>query len=371
MKKKFLALLTALSLLTGILVLSLPSLAATPTVYILAVNDKFADLPILPEAVSGVIYIPYTTFDKESTDEDLGVYYGIRQDQDRGTVLSLYSLTGTLTFAVNQSSCTDGDGNKMNFRAVMRNGAIYVPASAVCTFFGLQYSHIPTPDRGTLIRVCSSAANLNDTVFTSAGSSGMLTRYNNILQSMEPTTPPPTPTPSASRPTPTPPPEGNKSDVRVYLAVEASGAAGDLVDLFPTGVRALFLFTPDSLADQSALVRKAVAAGHSIGLQVSGTAEEALAQLEEGNRLLSHIARIRTRIVSAPGALTVALAAEGWLCWQPTVTGTTAPALLANLSVRQWEGRLTLPNDRAFINRVVSRIRADGYTLRQPLETDL
>lgn len=370
MKKKLLALLTVLSLLTGILVLSLPSLAATPTVYILAVNDKFADLPILPEAVSGTIYIPYTTFDKESTHEDLGVYYGIRQDRDQGSVLSLYSLNGTLTFAVNQSSCTDGDGNAMNFKAVMRNGAIYVPAEAVCAFFGLRYSHIPTSDRGTLIRICSAAANLNDTVFTSAGSSGMLTRYNNILQSMEPD-PTPTPTPSTPRPTPTPTPQGNKADVQVYLAVDASGAAGDLVDLFPAGVRALFLFTPDSLADQSALVRKAVAAGHSIGLQVSGTAEEALAQLEEGNRLLSHIARIRTRIVSAPNALTGTLTAGGWLCWQPTVNGTTAPALLANLAVCRWEGKLTLPNDRSIINRVVAQIRADGYSLRQPLETDL
>ena len=370
MKKKLLALLTVLSLLTGILVLSLPSFAATPTVYILAVNDKFADLPILPEAVNGVIYIPYTAFDKESTHEDLGVYYGIRQDRDLGSILSLYSLSGTLTFAVNQGTCTDGDGNAMNFRAVMRNGAIYVPASAVCTFFGLQYFYFPTSDRGTLIRICSSAANLNDTVFTSAGSSGMLTRYNEILQSMEPN-PTPTPSPSTPRPTPTPPPESSKSDVQVYLAVEASEAAGDLTDLFPDEVRVLFLFTPDSLVNQSALVRKAVAAGHSIGLRVSGTMEEVQAQLEEGNRLLSHIARIRTRIVSAPDALSVPLAAEGWLCWRVNVTGATAPALLANLAVRRWEGRLTLPGDRTIISRVVSRIRADGYTLRQPLETDL
>lgn len=370
MKKKLSALLTALSLLTGALVLSLPSFAATPTVYILAVNDKFADLPILPETVNGDIYIPYTAFDKESTHEDLGVYYGIRQDRDLGPILSLYSLNGTLTFAVNQGSCTDGDGNKMNFRAVTRNGATYVPAAAVCAFFGLRYSHIPTDDRGTLIRICSSAANLNDTVFTSAGSSGMLTRYNEILQSMEPN-PTPTSSPSTPRPTPTPPPESSKADVRVYLAVEASEAAGDLTELFPAGVRVLFLFTPDSLASQSALVRKAVAAGHSIGLRVSGTMEEALAQLEEGNRLLSHIARIRTRIVAAPDALTGALTAEGWLCWRTNVTGTTAPALLANLAVRRWEGKLTLPNDRTIISRVVAQIRADGYTLRQPLETDL
>ena len=42
----------------------------------------------------------------------------------------------------------------------------------------------------------------------------------------------------------------------------------------------------------------------------SGTITQA--QLEEGNRLLSHIARIKTRIVSAPAALTAGLTAAGW-----------------------------------------------------------
>lgn len=370
MKKRLPALFAALAILTGALALALPSFAVTSTVYILAVNDKFADLTTLPEAVNGIIYVPYTTFDKEATGEDLGVYYGIRQDRERGSVLSLYSLNGTLTFAVNQGICTDGDGNTMNFRAVMRNGAVYVPASAVCTFFGLQYSYLPTSDRGTLIRICNASASLSDTVFLSAGSSGMLTRYNAILQSMEPD-PTPTPTPTPPRPTPTPPAGGNKADVRVYLAVDASEASEELVDHFPNGVRVLFLFTPDSLAGQSALVRKAVAAGHSVGLRVSGTLEETLEQLEQGNRLLSHIARVRTRIAAAPAGLTDALTEEGWLCWQATVTGTTSFTLLANLAAQRRVGKLTLPNDMGIIDRVVAQIRADGYTLRQPLETDL
>lgn len=374
-KQRLIALLCALSLaLAGLsLSLSLSVRAASPTVYILAVNDKFADLPTLPEAVNGIIYIPYTTFDRDATGEDLGVYYGIRQDREKGTILSLYSMDNILTFSVNQGTCTDGDGNLMSFRAIMRSGVVYIPANAVCAFFGLQYFFHPTTDRGTLIRVCSSSSSLSNSVFLSAGTGGMLSRYNAILQSLEPPSTP-TPTPTATpRPTatPTPPVSGGKENVRVYLSVNASEATQDLTRLFPAGIRALFLFTPDSLEEQASLVRRAVAAGHSVGLIVNGTPEEALLQLEEGNRLLGHIARVNTRIVLASPELVGPLTGEGWLCWQSDVGGTSAPTLLANLALRRREGKLTLPADVRTIEQVVSRISADGYSVRQPLETDL
>ena len=52
------------------------------------------DLPggLLPVAVNGVIYVPYSLFDKSATGVDLGVYYGLAPD--RGPILSLYSLSG-------------------------------------------------------------------------------------------------------------------------------------------------------------------------------------------------------------------------------------------------------------------------------------
>lgn len=373
MKKKLLSLLCGAALLLGGFAAALPAMAATPTIYLLAVNNKFGDLPngARPESVSGVIYVPYNVFDKDATGVDLGVYYGIKQD--RGTVLTLYSPSGILTFAVNQGTCTDGDGNLKNFRAILRGSIPYVPAQAVCEFFGLKYSYLPTTDRGILIRICNAGGTLSDQVFLSAGDTGMLERYNKVLQSLEPA---PTPTPSPTpRPTPSPTPPspttGTKENVRVYLAVDASEAASDLAALFPSGVRVLFLFTPDSLSAQAALVRKAVAQGHSIGLLVDGTQEEVLAQLERGNALLTHIARTRTRIAAAPSALTDTLEAQGWLCWQTNVPGTTAATLLANLNNRRSVGKLTLPPVPGIISQVVSQIVADRYDLHQPRETDL
>ncbi|MEL4859698.1 hypothetical protein AAEU42_00450 [Pseudoflavonifractor phocaeensis] len=373
MKKRLAALLCAVVLLCAA---ALPRAeAAASTVYLLATNDKMCDLPggLLPVAVSGTIYVPYLVFDKATTGVDLGVYYGLTQE--RGTILTLYSLSGYLTFTVNMGICVDNQDTQMDFRAVIRNGVVYVPAAAVCNFFGLTYSFLPTTDRGTLIRITNSSSTLSDSVFLSSASGGMNHRYNNIINGQEPMA-----TPAVNNPAPTAPPQPSstpapgsttKEDVHVYLAVDASQAGEGLLSLFPSSTHALFLFTPDSLAPQSALIRQAVAAGHSVGLIVDGSAEDALEQLERGNELLTHIARIRTRIVSAPERLTASLTGAGWSCWTPNVTGSTSADLLRGLESRKSMGRVTLPANTSVVSRVLSQLRADRYTLRQPLETNL
>ena len=146
--RRFPALLCLLALLWALAVPVLGSSGNT-TVYLLAANDKFCDLPggVLPIAVNGTVYIPYSTFDRTLTGVDLGVYYGITPE--RGTILTLYSLGGMLTFTMSANRCEDNLGNIMSFHAVTRNGIPYVPAAAVCSFFGLQYSFLPPTDRGT------------------------------------------------------------------------------------------------------------------------------------------------------------------------------------------------------------------------------
>lgn len=367
MKQRLLALLCALALILGAFSVAVWGAPTATTVYLLAANDKMCDLPnnAQPISVNGTIYVPYTLFDKDATGTDLGVYYGIRQD--RGTILNLYSLNGNLVFNINQNTCTDRDGNLMGFRAVIRNNIPYVPAAAVCSFFGLQYSYLTTDDRGILIRICNSSARLSDAIFLISASSAMLTRYNAILQSMEPE-PTPTPTPT---PVPTPTPPISKDHVRVYLAVDASDAATELVELFGS-TPALFLFTVDSLTEQSALIRRAVGLGHSIGLILTSTTQaEALAEWERGNELLTHIARIHTRIISVSDGLTEAMKAEGLSCWRPNVTGSSTAALLKGLDSQRTLARLTLPANSYSIKQVLNRLREEDYTVKQPLENNL
>lgn len=370
MKKTITVLFCVLALL---LTLAVPTLGVneTPAVYILATNDKFCDLPggALPTVSNGVVYVPYSVFDKSATGVDLGVYYGIGLGQSRGTSITLYSRSSPrLIFEVSMGTCMDGDGNSMPFRAITQNAVPYIPIAAVCSFFGLQYSFLPTNNRGTLIRVSNNAATMTDSQFLSTGVQGMTTRYNNILKSLEPPGPPATSTPA---PTATPAPGGEKRDVRVYLAVDADRADSSLLSLFPAGVHGLFLFSPSVLSSQSALVRKAVAAGHSVGLTVDGTAEEALAQLEEGNRLLTHITRTRTHIAAAPEELRDDLSAAGWRCWQPSVNGETSYAILSTVDLARSSARVQLPLNASTISRVLSQLVEKGYDLRAPIETDL
>ncbi len=378
-KRRFSAFLCALVLLCT---LAVPAWGSSNTpVYLLAANDKFCDLPggALPMAVGKVIYIPYSIFDRNLTGVDLGVYYGITLEHG-STVLTLYALSGMLTFTVNDGQCVDNLGNAMNFHAVTRNGVPYVPAAAVCSFFGLQYSFLPTTDRGTAIRITNPASpHMDDGNFLTAARGAMSTRYNQVLQSLAPQPSAPAATPTPAPPVSSRPPEGSNEDVRIYLSIDASQAGSDLTGLFPSGVYALFLFTPDSLSAQAAQVRKAVAAGHSVGLLIDGSldAETTLAQLEEGNRLLNHIARIKTRIVAGSGGLSGSLRdslrTAGWAVWNPSHRNAASPSTIQTvLGSRPSTVRMDLTaTPLSSVSRVVSVLQRNGYELRQPLETDL
>jgi len=408
---------------------------------LLAINDKWCDLPggLLPVPVNGVVYVPYLLFDRTVTGVDLGVSYGVSQDQ--GIKLTMVSGSRALHFKVNMGVCRDEADHVMNFRAVFRNGIVYVPAAAVCGYFGLNYSALPTPDRGTLIRVTNSAAAFDDSVFMSMAKLGMTYRYNNIVKGQEsvatpwptilpapaptPIPVPPTPVPSVSIPYPTPvpistpvptptptrvpsnvpthppsvpsPPRASatptpsptpspsptpeatpepskevetKEDVRLTLSLDASQAAEGVVELFGQE-KVLFLFSPDSLTAQAGLVRRAAAAGHSLGLIVSSDLETALAQLEQSNQLLSHIVRTRSHIVFAPEELIPSLSARGWKCWQPNVTGNSVEAVLSALDTQEQTAKVYLPNSEIAISRILAQIREDLYHLQQPLETEL
>jgi len=381
MKKRIAVFLCAAAVLCAALLPRQRASAANEPVYLLAINDKMCDLPggLLPVVANGTVCVPYMVFDKAITGVDLGVYYGLSQEQ--GLVLSLYSSGGLyLTFQVSMGVCEDKDGNLMNFQAVTRNGTTYVPASAVCGYFGLSYSFLPTTDRGTLIRI-SNGASLSDSAFLSSVSLAMTYRYNQILQSRQPPA-----TPSASAPasgtaapgTPSPsatpaPGTATREDVRLYLAVDASQAPDNLPELFPAGTQGtLMLFTPESLTQRSALVRRVVAAGYPVGLRVSGeTAQEASWELERGNELLRQIARTRTRIVSAPEEAAEQLAQEGWLCWRADVSGASSGAIMRALERRQQEARVTLPGTAGVISRVLEQVMEARYDLRESVETGI
>ena len=111
-----------------------------------------------------------------------------------------------------------------------------------------------------------------------------------------------------------------------------------------------------------------MAAGHAVGLVVTGTAEEARQQLARGNELLGHIARINTHIVSAPAELVGGLEAEGWVCWQSNVSGSD---IMGSLDTKRAVGYVNAPLSPAGAGQLLSALRTAGYDVRLPLETEL
>lgn len=390
--KKWIAALCAAALC---LVLVLPAThAASSLVYHMAVNDKFADGEQINPATMPILidfstYVASSVFDKDSTGVNLGTTAGTTVVDGR-TILIIYNLQINLYFDIDAGLCWDSQYNYYDMRAVVRNNVIFVPLKATCTLLGLSNTYYPVNDHQVLIRITNGKQALTDEQFINSARSSMDRRYNVYMRSLEPQ-PSPTPTPTPT-PTPaaTPDPDGGEvdhSDVSVCLAFRCTGAGGAeeiLTALAGRKAAGLFLFYPEELAQNDALVRRIVGEGHTVGLIARGeTAEQAAAALEEGNRLLERIAWQRTRIALAEGGdgVAEALEAAGWSCWRGNVDGASQTGSGAASSYQIMNALERLNGKRAWITmndgtasatalaRLLERLSEDKYTLRPAVES--
>lgn len=381
--RKLLVLAAALALLLTLL----PAAAGAQSLYFMVVNDKVLDYSAstMPVMVDGTIYIPYHTFIGEyNGGVDLGVFYGI---SDRYNTLSLYSRSNPiLTFDINAGTAYDATGNTYSFRAIVRNGVIFVPAWAVCSYFGLQFSQL-TNSYGVMIRVKKEGSFwLSDRVLSSSASlvfekQKQLFDREQLPQPTASDSPSPSPSPSD---TPT-----DKSRVQVSFAFRCGGELGPesvLDTLARYQLRALFLLRPSDLSQWDDAVRRLLAEGHRLGLLVEGeTAEECLEQAQEGNRLLSHIARSRTDLLLAegPDGLTEELRQAGWVCWRGNVSGiptqdirpaSLAANILLNVEVKRSYARILMDNSATCVSalaRLLPELERQGYLFHTITEIDL
>jgi len=362
--------------------------AENVTVYHTAVNEQMLPLSAdtMPVQVGGMIYVPYTVFDRNVTGVNLGVYYG--QDRKDGKyIITIYTINKLLVFDLNRGTCEDGSGDPQTMRAIIRNGRAYIPISRVCQFFGdgLSYSYNAT-DYGILIRICSRSAALSDARFLDAASSMMMSRYASYIQSI--TTPETSSSPSTP-PTPTPTPTRPGANSRVYLAVRCG--CGDSLDqvldvMDAWSVRGLFLFRVDDLERYAAQIRRIVGTGHALGLITSAAdGEAAVAELARGNELLSHIARVRAHTAladSGDSAVRARLEQAGWSCWQENVDGSSgswgqyglARSVMQAVENRRTYARVTMEDDEvgaAALTQILSELRRERYDIRPAVETAL
>ena len=327
MKKRITALLCAMVLCLSVL----PSWAINVgDVYFTAVNLKLLPLSMdtMPTWVSGVLYVPASTFDSAVTGVDLGLYCS--QSSTNNTV-TLYSLRQMLVFDLSRGTAYDHhSGQSVSARAINRNGRIYLPVEKVCNFFGLEDSYNYT-QYGYLVRIRSEAAGLNDADFIDAASVLMASHLQELLRSQQPQVKPPAP-PVTVDPSVVPddkpelPPGGEelpKARVQICMAFRCETGEGleqilDRLDEY--GTKGMFFFAPELLARQDDLVRRVVGSGHSIGILAgSGSVAESRDLLTRANETLRHVARTGATAALVPDDQRQVLEDEGWVCWRETV----------------------------------------------------
>ncbi len=372
-KKRLLAAaLCALALLG----FAVPASGAGGTVYLMAVNEKVLDTTVenMPAIMGGVLYVPYTMLSIRDSGINLGV--SALYSTTRRTLLVSNGQIGVV-FDTQGNTAQDLQGNPVAARAMVRNSMIFVPIDWLCSYFGtISCSRVRTP-YGTLIRVTNGAVVLRDLDFVDAAGGQLEEKQRNYLASIAPPpdTPAPTSPPGPANPGPSGEPSAPPLQAEVLLALRWGEQGAEMAaQLEGRGERALILFPWDSLKDNDDAVRRAAAAGHTVGLLLTGeTVEDCLDQGLEGRRRLAEIARCPVLVASAPaldGEGRDALAREGWALWTPELSGEnfrTAAALIGALDSRQ-PNRVELdcgPGGEAFLRGLLAALDREDCQVRQ------
>ena len=374
--KKILALLCAVAV--GLTLLVLPS-SATGSLFFLSLNDTLPaqSVQTAPIQSSGWVYVPTGVFNSRTTGINFGVYYGLT---DNNESLVLYNLSGkTMTFHLDTDTATTSTGETpVPGRVLRQNGQYYVPAYAVCRFFGLTYSFYST-DYGPLLRIKDSNAVLNDNLFLSSAASILRSRTNsqvfnnnnntnsngNSASTPAPPSTPTTPTVPTAPTQPTTPSDPVTPDVpdtaepaptfSLYLAVRAQA---------------------DQVTQCADQVRQAAGRGCHVGLIPGGDNGQAkLASVQTGSKALAAILRQETWFVLGEDET---LANAGYLCWSPSLSfQTVSNATTVYNSLIQSGESASAPlrllfrtqTDASALAGVLNQLKADGDTFLAVRET--
>lgn len=392
MKRRLRRLLALVCALALALSLSGPASAAGD-IYFTVINDSVVSLSdsTMPTWSGGVLYVPYSAFDGSNTAR-IGFDISFSYNRSSG-MATLFNTRQFLTFNLNNNTCYNAvTGEYLNGRAILRSGQVFVPVALVCSFFGLSYSVISI-DEGYIVRIKNSSVVLSDAKFVEAATlsiSRELRAYNQANQSTAaPGVRPPTG--SSGETETTDPPIEEEPDtadsVPVYLAFRCDDDQGlsDILDALDENNRAaVFFFPADGLDRQDDLLYRILGSGHSVGLLAEGSTLAATRQLlEEGGRTLERVGYTRTTLAMVPESQRSALEAEGWVCWDETVSAipeagagasSHANAVIRAIPSRSQRAYITLDagsESARVLPTLLTRLEARSYAVSVPLETRL
>ena len=372
-KKGLLALALCTALALGI---AIPASGSSGTVYLMAVNDRVLEVTAenMPTVMGGVLYVPYTMLSVRDGSINLGV--SAQYSTTRRTVLVSDGQRG-IVFDLQTNTAQNLRGNPVPARAMVRNSMTFLPIDYLCSYFGTISCSRVYSRYGTVIRVTNASVVLGDTDFVRAADSLLadsLRGYYASLPSPETTAPPATPTapPPTARPTAPPAPP---IEAEVLLALRWGERGRELAQVLEDrGERALILFAAVELREQDGAARRLIAAGHTVGLALTGEdAETCMAELEEGRRLLAEIARYHALVVSADALDDEgreALREKGCAVWSPDLLGAdyrTGELLVKALTPQSANGvELECGAESvAFLRSMLYAMDKENCTLRQ------
>ncbi len=316
MRQKIIAVFCTLVLVMGLM----PTAWADNDVIFVSLNDNLLALEssTMPFWSNGVLYVPMSVFDTRATTINLDVYSSY-SEKDR--TVSVYDLTTMLVFDLDSSTCYNYHTKEgYNMKPISRNGTVFIPAYGVCDVFGLDYSYQQT-SYGPLLRIKSELHWLTDAEFIDAASVQMNTRLREYNQSLTTPTTPTVTTPDGTAM------EEDDDYTPVYLSIlcqEGAPMEEILWGLETQEVYALFLLTPDQIAQDGDAVRQLVGSGHTIGIWAEGgTAQETADLLQAGLDNLAAAAYTTTTIAQVPLEQQEELEGDGWLFWQADQSLTT------------------------------------------------
>ena len=357
MKRRLAALLLCLLL---VFQLAMPPARAADRVYFTAVGSYVLPLSdnTMPFWSGGYVYVANTVFTGTGR-ESLGVSQVFNSDQGR---LVLYSGGRSLTFNLPENCALSNDGVAYYPGAIQRNGTVFVPASTVARYFDLVYSVIEVK-QGSMVWLRQQGYSGSDKLYADAAQYSLNAVYADYIRAKEalqtegggssgngvrPASPAAGEDPAAEL-----------NGKRIALCLPAGGDGSALADALSVhGAGAALFFTPEEMERQGDLLRRAVAAGQSVGILADASDPERTVaeQLEAGNAALFRATCGKTRLAYIRNGGTQSLQAArelGFRCLQPEVdrsgralrTSAEARQLLQRLAGRQGDFAVWLGED--------------------------
>lgn len=361
MKNRILA-AVLLICLTAVCLLPTQSLAAD--LFFVAVNDS---IPLTltgtaPYTEGSTLYVPGAAFGAS------GLGIAVSHNESSGTY-TLFSRQQRVVFDLKNGGSSTEEGTASTTSAVLRGGAVFVPAAYCARHFGRTVSLLTSAEGYKILRFTNGQQIYTNTLFLEKAET-FIKQKAQQYQPVEPEKPvvPQKPIEPQPEPKPEPQPEPQpelpqlptetKDPVRVYLAVVgAQNMRQALTTLRGQRIPAIFFLTEREIGENTALVRDIRAAGYPVGLAAEGEGDVS-PELSRANEALGKLFAAKT--------LTVLLQpnqnASGYFVFS------TARAVSAEQAAER-SGKNCMVICRGGINRILTALRDVPVRYRYLRET--